>query len=186
VFTDDDDGQHVIVKAHLELKIYPVISEGEINNFCVFGFGLLVVMPRIGLYQNLVCEVSWPRGTCTKFQVNRTSGYKMCHANGQCNDRQVWPLRPWKFKVKSKTHVSYIKSCSHEVAKHKSVGGVICQFHLTVPPLATTLRKMVTQSVQMGNAHAGSLRNRRRPYTNPMSKFVSPKTFQSDKSAKNL
>jgi hypothetical protein len=25
----------------------------------------------------------------------------------------------------------YIKSCSHEVAKHKS--GVICQFHLTVP-----------------------------------------------------
>jgi hypothetical protein len=35
-----------------------------------------------------------------------------------------------------------IKSCSHEVAKHKS--GVICQFHLTVPHLATTLRKMVS------------------------------------------
>jgi hypothetical protein len=34
------------------------------------------------------------------------------------------------------------------VAKHKS--GVICQFHLTVPPLATTLRKMVSQSVRMG------------------------------------
>jgi hypothetical protein len=49
-----------------------------------------------------------------------------------------------------------IKSCSHEVAKHKS--GVICQFHLTLPPLATTLRKMVAQSVRMGNAHAGSLR----------------------------
>jgi hypothetical protein len=32
----------------------------------------------------------------------------------------------------------YIKLCSHEVAKNKS--GVICQFHLTVPPLATTLR----------------------------------------------
>jgi hypothetical protein len=39
----------------------------------------------------------------------------------------------------------YIKSCSHGVAKHKP--GVMCQFHLTVPPLATTLRKMVTQSV---------------------------------------
>jgi hypothetical protein len=36
----------------------------------------------------------------------------------------------------------------------------------------------------MGNAHAGSLRSRRRQYTNPMSKFVCPKTFQSDKSAK--
>jgi hypothetical protein len=32
--------------------------------------------------------------------------------------------------------------------KHKS--GVICLFHLTVPPLATTLRKMATQSVRMG------------------------------------
>jgi hypothetical protein len=50
-----------------------------------------------------------------------------------------------------------IKSCSHEVAKHKS--GVICQFHQTVPPLATTLMKMVTQSVRMGNAHAGPLRD---------------------------
>jgi hypothetical protein len=37
-----------------------------------------------------------------------------------------------------------------------------------------------------GNAHAGSLRTRRSPYTNPMSKLVSPKTFQSNKSAKNL
>jgi hypothetical protein len=45
---------------------------------------------------------------------------------------------------------------------------------------------MVTQSVRMGNAHAGSLRIRRRQYTNPMSKFVSYKTFQSNKSAKNL
>jgi hypothetical protein len=62
----------------------------------------------------------------------------------------------------------YIKSCSHEVAKHKS--GEICQFHLTAPPSATTLRKMVMQSVRMGNAHAGSLRTRRRQYTNPMSK----------------
>jgi hypothetical protein len=68
------------------------------------------------------------------------------------------------------------------VANHKS--GVTCQFHLTVPPLATTLKKMVTQSVRMGNAHAGSLRIRRRQYTNPMSKFLSPKTFQSNKSAK--
>jgi hypothetical protein len=76
----------------------------------------------------------------------------------------------------------YIKSCSREVAKHKS--GVICQFHLTVQPLATTLRKMVTQSVRMGNAHAGSLLTRRRQYTNPMSKLVSPKTFQSNKNAK--
>jgi hypothetical protein len=79
-----------------------------------------------------------------------------------------------------------IKSCSHEMAKHKS--GVICQFHLTVPPLATTLRKKVAQSVRMGNTHAGSLRIRISQYTNPMamSKFVSPKTFQSNKSAKNL
>jgi hypothetical protein len=77
----------------------------------------------------------------------------------------------------------YIKLCSHEVAKHKS--GVICRFHLMVPALATTLRKMVTQSVRMGNAHAWSLRTRRRQYTNPMSKLVSPKTFQSNKSAKN-
>jgi hypothetical protein len=46
------------------------------------------------------------------------------------------------------------------VAKHKS--GVIYRFLLTLPPLATTLRKMVTQSVRMGNAHAGSLRTRRR------------------------
>jgi hypothetical protein len=68
------------------------------------------------------------------------------------------------------------------MAKHKS--RVICQFHLTVPPLATTLRKMVTQYVRMGNAHAGPLRTRRRQYTNPMSKFVSPKTFQSNKIAK--
>jgi hypothetical protein len=30
----------------------------------------------------------------------------------------------------------YIKPCSHKVAKHKSV--VICHFHPTVPPLATT------------------------------------------------
>jgi hypothetical protein len=44
------------------------------------------------------------------------------------------------------------------LAKHKS--GVIYRFHLTVPPLATTLRKMVTQSVRMGNAHA----NRRSSY----------------------
>jgi hypothetical protein len=44
----------------------------------------------------------------------------------------------------------YIISCSHEVAKHKS--GVICRYHLTVPPLATTLRKMVTQSVRMGKS----------------------------------
>jgi hypothetical protein len=43
---------------------------------------------------------------------------------------------------------------------------------------------MVTQSVRMGNAHAGSLRTRRRQYTNPMFKLVSPKTFQSDKTAK--
>jgi hypothetical protein len=75
----------------------------------------------------------------------------------------------------------YIKSCSHEVAKHRS--GVICQFQMTVPPLATTLRKMVTQSVRMGNTHACSLRTRKRQYTNPMSTFVSPKTFQSNKSA---
>jgi hypothetical protein len=40
------------------------------------------------------------------------------------------------------------------VAKHKSGVTVIYRFHLTVPPLATTLRKMVTQSVRMGNAHA--------------------------------
>jgi hypothetical protein len=53
---------------------------------------------------------------------------------------------------RSWTRMLYIKSCSHEVAKHKL--GVICRFHLTVPPLATTLRKMVTQSVRMGNAHA--------------------------------
>jgi hypothetical protein len=52
--------------------------------------------------------------------------------------------------------------------------------------IATTLRKMAMQSVQMGNAYAGSLHTRRRQYTNPMSKFVSPKTFQSNKNAKNL
>jgi hypothetical protein len=50
--------------------------------------------------------------------------------------------------------VKYIKSCSHEVAKHKS--GVY----------------MVTQSVRMRNAHAGPLRIKRRQYTNPMSKFL--------------
>jgi hypothetical protein len=49
-----------------------------------------------------------------------------------------------------------------------------------------TLRKMVTQCELMGNAHAGSLRTRRRQYTNPMSKFVSPKTYQSNKSAKKF
>jgi hypothetical protein len=41
----------------------------------------------------------------------------------------------------------YIKSCSHEVAKHKS--GVICQFHLTVPPLATTFSHNIKED---GNA----------------------------------
>jgi hypothetical protein len=35
-----------------------------------------------------------------------------------------------------------------------------------------------------GNAHAGSLR--KTSITNRMSKFVSPKIFQSNKSAKNL
>jgi hypothetical protein len=85
------------------------------------------------------------------------------------------------FAILGASEHTYIKSCSHEVAKHKS--RVMCQFLL---PLATTLREMVTQSVRMGNAHAGSLRIRRRQYTNPMSKFVSPKAFQSNKSAKNL
>jgi hypothetical protein len=36
----------------------------------------------------------------------------------------------------------------------------------------------------MGHDHAGSLRTRRRQYANPVSKFASPKTFQSNKSAK--
>jgi hypothetical protein len=72
----------------------------------------------------------------------------------------------------------YIKSCSHEVAKHKS--GVICQFHLTVPPLATTLRKMVSN----GERPRWLTPYQKTSNTNPMSKFVSPKTFQSNKSAK--
>jgi hypothetical protein len=99
-------------------------------------------------------------------------------------------IYPYKIRIANKKHIakqesfnqyafyvmiiwptswSYIKLCSHEVANHKS--GVICRFHLTVP-------------VRMGNAHAGSLRTRRRQYTNPMSKLISPKTFQSNKSAK--
>jgi hypothetical protein len=37
-----------------------------------------------------------------------------------------------------------------------------------------------------GERHAGSLRTRRREYADPMSKLVSPKTFQSNKSVKNI
>jgi hypothetical protein len=40
-------------------------------------------------------------------------------------------LQDLKGEASAKPHV-YIKSCSHEVAKHKS--GVIYRFHLTVPP----------------------------------------------------
>jgi hypothetical protein len=57
-------------------------------------------------------------------------------------------LKSWK---KHYVH-SYIKSFSHEVAKHKS--GVICQFHLTMSDgitfshiVTTFIRKMVMQSV---------------------------------------
>jgi hypothetical protein len=52
-----------------------------ISTFFVLGFGPLEANPRIRSDKNMVCKVMWPRGTCTKFQVNSHSGYIMCPAN---------------------------------------------------------------------------------------------------------
>jgi hypothetical protein len=92
----------------------------------------------------------WHSWTVISNQTGLPSG---CQVNIKCfyakSTINVLPTCPYDFPHQLPRSV-YIKSCSHEVAKHKS--GVICRFHLTVPPLATTLRKMVTQSVRMGNA----------------------------------
>jgi hypothetical protein len=47
----------------------------------------------------------------------------------------LWPRGLAGF-LGQRPYLSYIKSCSHKVAKHKS--GVIYRFHLTVPPLVST------------------------------------------------
>jgi hypothetical protein len=73
--------------------------------------------------------------------------------SGGASAYQNFKVAPFCGECRVALNYVYIKSCSHEVAKHKS--GVIYRFHMTVPPLATT-RKMVTQSVRMGNAHAGN------------------------------
>jgi hypothetical protein len=49
----------------------------------VFGFGPLVVKPRIRLDWNLVCEVSWPTGTHVQSFRTIEPCYETCHANGQ-------------------------------------------------------------------------------------------------------
>jgi hypothetical protein len=60
--------------------IQPLVQEFN-STFCVSDFGPLVAKPRIRLDRNLVCELLFPSGT--KLQVNSSSSYETCPANGR-------------------------------------------------------------------------------------------------------